>query len=83
MATKPKKDKYVVSVYMRDGRVFEYDVSSPLRAREHAWKIITEGYRHTPPDTDDLEWYPPHAIDKVKVEGGAESTAYRDRVRAT
>lgn len=72
-----------VSVYMDDGRVFEYDVASPDKGREHASKIILTGYRHTPKDSDDLEWYPPHRIDKVKISGGAESTQYRDTVRAT
>jgi len=68
---------------MDDGRVFEYDVASPDKGREHASKIVLTGYRHTPKGTDELEWYPPARIDKVKVSGGGESTGYRDRVRAT
>lgn len=72
-----------VSVYMDDGRVFEYNVRSPYKGREHASKIIMTGYRHTPEGENELEWYPPHRIDKVKVEDAGESTAYRDNVRAT
>ncbi len=72
-----------VSVYMDDGRVFEYSVASPGKGREHASKIIKTGYRHTPVGENGLEWYPPHRIDKVKVSGAAETTAYRDQERAT
>lgn len=72
-----------IAIYMDDGRVFEYDVASPSKGREHASKIVLTGYRHTPEGSDDCEWYPPHRIDKVKIEGAAESTAYRDRVRPT
>lgn len=72
-----------VEVYMDDGRVFAYEVSNPAKAREHGFAIIQSGYRHTPEGSDDLEWYPPHRISKIKVTGGAESTTYRDKVRAT
>lgn len=73
--------KTTIQIYMDDGRVFEYDTNSPSKGREHAAKIIATGYRHT--EGDDLEWYPPHRIDKVKVAGACESTQYRDRTRAT
>ena len=70
-----------VSVYLDDGRVFEYEVASPMKGREHAHAIIAGGYRHS--EGEDLEWYPPHRILKVKVVGGCESSAYRDTTRAT
>lgn len=72
-----------VSVYLDDGRVREYDVDTPDKGREHAAAIIATGYRSTPEGGGDLEWYPPHRISKVKVSGAGESTAYRDRPRAT
>jgi len=72
-----------VSVYLDDGRVFEYEVSNQGRGREHASAIIKTGYRSTPKGSTDLEWYPPHRIFKVKVEGGGGVTRYRDTVRAT
>ncbi len=72
-----------ISVYLDDGRVFEYDVATAEKGREHASKIIRYGYRHTPEETDELEWYPPARIDKVKVSGGGESSHYRDTTRAT
>ncbi len=72
-----------ISVYLDDGRVFEYVVTNPSRGREHAAAIIKDGYRSTPEGSHDLEWYPPSRIVKVKVEGGGESTQYRDTVRAT
>ena len=72
-----------VSVYLDSGVVFEYAVPNAMKGREHAHAIITGGYRHTPDDSNDLEWYPPHRIDKVKVTGGGESTKYRDTMRAT
>ncbi len=70
-----------VSVYLDDGRVFEYAVANPSKGREHASAIVKTGYRHS--EGDDLEWYPPHRILKVKVSGGCESTNYRDSTRAT
>jgi len=72
-----------VLIYMDDSRVFEYEVSDPMKGREHAAKIIEGGYRHTPSESEDLEWYPPRKIEKVKVVGGGESTAYKDITRAT
>lgn len=59
-----------VSVYLDSGIVFEYDVDSAAKGREHASAIIKTGYRHTLQDSEDLEWFPPHRIDKVKVTGG-------------
>jgi len=72
-----------VQVYLDSGNVYGYEVSSPSKGREHAAAIIASGYRHTPEGSNDLEWYPPHRIVKVKVEGAGKSTAYRDRSRAT
>lgn len=71
----------LVQVYMDTGVVFEYPVANAMKGREHAAAIIASGYRHT--EGDDLEWYPPHRIVKVKISGAAESTQYRDTTRAT
>lgn len=69
-----------VNVYMDDGRVFEYDVVDSAKAREHAYAIVTTGYRHA---TElEFEHYPPHRIMKVKVVGSV-STDYADRTRGT
>jgi hypothetical protein len=73
--------KTTLSVYMNDGRVFEYSVRSDA-AREHASAIIASGYRHTPENETYLEWYPPHRIAKVKIAGAGESN-YKDTTRAT
>jgi hypothetical protein len=72
-----------ISVYLDDGRVFDYEAADPMKGREHASAIIKTGYRHTPKECEDLEWYPPHRIVKVKVAGGGESTGYKDTTRAT
>ena len=72
-----------VVIYMDDGRKFIYSAGDPMKAREHVSLIVTTGYRHTEEGSDDLEWYPPHKINKVRIVGGAESTKYRDRVEAT
>lgn len=72
-----------ISVYLDTGVVCEYAVSSPEKGREHAAAIIKYGYRSTGKDSGDLEWFPPHRIEKVKVSGAAESTQYRDTKRAT
>ena len=72
-----------VEVYLDDGRVPNYEVDNPMKGREHAHAIIKNGYRDTPEGTDDLEYYPPHRILKVKVKGAGESTQYRSTTRAT
>ena len=72
-----------VSVYLDSGVVREYEVDSPEKGREHAAAIIKTGYRSTPKNSDDLEWFPPHRIEKVKVTGAGESTNYKDTPRST
>jgi hypothetical protein len=76
-------EKTKISVYMEFGVVFEYEVDTVERAREHASAIMQTGYRHTPKDSNDLDWYPPHRIAKIRVSGGGESSNYRDSARAT
>lgn len=71
-----------IKVYLDDGRVFEYDVNSPSRAREHAAAIITGGYRHND-GKGEFEHYPPHRILKVKAVGAPVPTAYPDVVSGT
>lgn len=69
-----------VEVYIDDGRVFVYQVKNGAKAREHAYQITTEGYRHN--DGTVYEYYPVHRIKKVKVVGKI-STKYTDKVRGT
>ena len=71
----------LIQIYLDDGRVFEYEVKDAIKGREHAAAIVASGYRAS--DGDDLEWYPSHRIIKVRVQGGAESSKYKDSVRAT
>ncbi len=71
-----------IQIYLDTGNVYEYEVSDPMKGREHAAAIIASGYRHTQKDSDDLEWFPPHRIIKVKVEGAGESN-YNATVRPT
>lgn len=71
-----------ISVYLDSGVVCEYEVADPIKGREHAAAIIKTGYRSTS-ENGDLEWFPPHRIEKVKVVGGGESTNYTDTKRAT
>ena len=68
-----------ISVYLDDGRVFEYEVETAEKVREHAAAIITGGYRHC--DGKIFEHYPPHRILKVKSSG--IDTMYPDTVRGT
>ena len=72
-----------VSVYLDDANVWSYNVSNIFKGREHAAAIIKSGFRHTPEGTNDMEWFPPHRVIKVRVEGGGESSRYRDEGRAT
>ena len=74
-----KSDKRTISVYLDDGRVFEYEVANELKVREHTSAIIATGYRHN--DGDEFEHYPPHRISKVKSSGIA--TKYTDKGTGT
>ena len=73
-------DKFTVSVYLDDGRVFEYDVDSAEKVREHSAAIILGGYRHCTKDGI-FEHYGPQRVLKVKSNG--INTMYPDRVRGT
>ena len=52
-----------INVYMQDGRVFSYDVEDSIKAREHAHRIITEGWRNVVNGV--MEYYPVHQLVKV------------------
>ena len=56
--------EYRLDIYVDDGRIFSYNVSTPEKVREHASSIISGGYRHN--DGEIFEHYPPHRILKVK-----------------
>jgi hypothetical protein len=69
-----------IQVYLDDGRVCEYQVAND-KVLEHAYAIITAGYRHKSKGDEFEEWYPPHKIIKVKYPGNESS--YYDTVRGT
>ncbi len=69
-----------VKVYLKSGVVFEYEINDPNKGREHAHKIMTEGYRHN--DGKVFEWFGPHHIDKIKIEPAPE-THYPDKMSGT
>jgi predicted SnoaL-like aldol condensation-catalyzing enzyme len=73
-------NKFTIQVYLDDGRIFEYEVDSPDKAREHASAIINTGYRHN--DGVIFEHYPPHRINKIKCPQ-IIPTKYPDRVSGT
>lgn len=71
--------KYIVKIYLDDGRIFKYEVESAEKVREHTSAIINVGYRHN--DGNIFEHYPPHRILKVKSEN--IPTKYKDVVEGT
>jgi hypothetical protein len=77
---KSESKKFLVEVYLDDGRVFEYYVNSEEKVREHASAIIATGYRHN--NNEIFEHYPPHRILKVKCSDFI-NTKYIDKVRGT
>ena len=79
MDTNTTNNSFTISVYLDDGRVFEYDVPSEEKVREHATAIVIGGYRHC--DNTVFEHYPPHRI--LKVKSRHVSTMYPDRIRGT
>ena len=58
---------FTVEVYLDDGRVYEYDVTSAGKVREHATAIVMGGYRHND-GKGEFEHYGPHRVLKVKCE---------------
>ena len=52
-----------INVYMLDGRVYKYEVSDIAKAREHSYRITTEGFHNN--DNGVMEYYPVHRIYKV------------------
>jgi len=36
----------IISVYLIDGRIFEYEVDNSTKAREHAHRIVNHGWRN-------------------------------------
>lgn len=54
-----------IQVYMKTNRVFEYEVSDFGKAREHAKRIVTEGYTNW--EEDGLVYYPLEQVFKVKI----------------
>ena len=66
-----------VKVYLDTGVTYEYEVSTPTGAREHAQAIVKRGYVHT--SDGFMTHFPPHRIDKVKC-GPGMTTHYPDRV---
>lgn len=78
-----KKGKpLVVKVYLDNGNVFEYKVTTAKQARDHADSIIKTGYRSCQ-NQGELEHYPPHRISKVKLIGETITTQYPDNVEGT
>lgn len=73
--------QFTIKVYLDDGRIFEYDVNSEEKVREHAAAIVKGGYHHND-GKGIFEHYPPRRILKVKCENMV-STKYPDRVSGT
>ena len=77
----------VIKVYLKGSTTFEYVIEAKsklalnAKAREHAGKIMAEGFRHCDNDGA-FEWFGPHWIDKVKVVGGV-TTNYPSRPSGT
>jgi hypothetical protein len=69
-----------IMVYLKSGQVFEYEISDPIKGREHAYAIFQTGYRHN--DGKEFVWYGPHWIDKIKIIP-APDTNYHDKERGT
>jgi len=56
------KYNVTIRVYMQDGTVYQYSVS-PTKAREHAHRIITTGYRQV--IDGEMTYFPVNQILKV------------------
>lgn len=56
-----------IFVYFKNGNVFKYEVESAEKAREHADKIWTTGFRWK--INNRHEWFGSHYIDKICWDG--------------
>lgn len=74
-----------ISVYVDNGNVYEYEVNSEAKAREHAASIVATGYRSVSADSPTiLTWFPPSRILKVVMTlPEPSSTKYFDRIKST
>jgi len=54
-------------IYFKNGNVYSYEVTSAEKAREHAEKIWSTGYRTKVEDRH--EWFGPHYLDKICWDG--------------
>lgn len=70
-----------IAVYIDNGNVFEYDVDSPEKAREHASAIAATGYRRVSAGV--FEHFPQHRVLKIKATGEGIQTSYPDTHRGT
>lgn len=77
-------DRVKVSVYLENGTVRFYYVKDVAQARDHASAIVRSGYRAVHKDVlNELTWWPPHKIEKVKISGALVQTNYTDEVEGT
>ena len=58
-------------IYFKNGNVFTYEIESAIKAREHAEKIWTTGYRVAVGSRH--EWFGSHYIDKICWDGEDET----------
>ena len=74
-----------IYVYIDTGNVFTYEVEDEAKAREHAAAIIATGYRSIrKTNTEHMDWFPPHRINKVTLKLDKSSTSkYFDEVVST
>lgn len=61
--SKDHQQKCDINVYLKNGNVFSYTVTSAIEAGEHAEKIWSTGFRTKIGDR--TEWFGPHYIDKI------------------
>lgn len=81
LGLRPAPETCTIAVYLDNGVVYEYEVDSHDKVREHADAIVKTGYRHT--KAGEMTHYPPHRIMKVKCTGPGINTSYPDQVRGT
>lgn len=63
-----------VKVYLKDNSIVIYYVETEHQAREHAKRIISEGFQWD--FGDGMTWYPVHWVMKVKTPDLKTGTSY-------
>jgi len=76
-------NKYKISIFIEGHPgLFRYEVNTKEQAMNHFAAITSTGYRRVN-DRGQMEWYSPHLIRCIKIDGEGLETQYPDQFLRT